>query len=284
MPVTPTYPGVYIEEISSGVRTITGVATSITAFVGRALRGPIDKPITINSFGDFQRIFGGLWVESQLGLQVQNFFLNGGSQAIIVRVFHDATADGDTPGADSGETPSSGETPIDAGGGAVADGDSEMPVTPAADGKATIARDSLIFSAAAPGKWGNYLRVRIDNNVVESVVQRFGLDSTSDLFNLTVRDTKTGVTEQFRNVSVKESPRRIDRVLENESSLIRLTTTLSDTATVPTPHQDEPTPTDPPETPPKTIWEDGDTSSKSNDDGADGAAMEAGDIAPDGKW
>ena len=74
MPVTPTYPGVYIEEISSGVRTITGVATSITAFVGRALRGPIDKPITINSFGDFQRIFGGLWVESQLGLQVQNFF------------------------------------------------------------------------------------------------------------------------------------------------------------------------------------------------------------------
>ena len=54
-----------------------------------------------------------------------------------------------------------------------------MPVTPAADGKATIARDSLIFSAAAPGKWGNYLRVRIDNNVVESVVHRFGLDNTS---------------------------------------------------------------------------------------------------------
>ena len=42
MPITPTYPGVYIEEIPSGVRTITGVATSITAFVGRALRGPTD--------------------------------------------------------------------------------------------------------------------------------------------------------------------------------------------------------------------------------------------------
>ena len=40
MPVTPTYPGVYIEEIPSGVRTITGVATSITAFIGRARRGP----------------------------------------------------------------------------------------------------------------------------------------------------------------------------------------------------------------------------------------------------
>ena len=39
MPITPTYPGVYIEEVPSGVRTITGVATSITAFIGRALRG-----------------------------------------------------------------------------------------------------------------------------------------------------------------------------------------------------------------------------------------------------
>ncbi|NEQ82882.1 MAG: hypothetical protein F6K26_22370 [Moorea sp. SIO2I5] len=48
MPVTPTYPGVYIEEIPSGVRTITGVATSITAFIGRALRGPTDEPILIN--------------------------------------------------------------------------------------------------------------------------------------------------------------------------------------------------------------------------------------------
>ena len=43
MSATLTYPGVYIEEIPSGVRTITGVATSITAFVGRAFRGPTDE-------------------------------------------------------------------------------------------------------------------------------------------------------------------------------------------------------------------------------------------------
>jgi len=42
MPQTLTFPGVYIEEVPSGVRPITGVATSITAFVGRALRGPVD--------------------------------------------------------------------------------------------------------------------------------------------------------------------------------------------------------------------------------------------------
>jgi hypothetical protein len=45
MPVTPTYPGVYIEEIPGGVRTITGVATSITAFVGRAQRGPVNEQL-----------------------------------------------------------------------------------------------------------------------------------------------------------------------------------------------------------------------------------------------
>src|SRR5438128_1355675 len=101
MPVTPTYPGVYIEEIPSGVRTITGVATSITAFVGRALRGPTDEdedaPVTINSFGDFERIFGGLWAESMLGYAVRDFYLNGGSQAIIVRLFHDDPAQGAKP-------------------------------------------------------------------------------------------------------------------------------------------------------------------------------------------
>lgn len=87
MPVTPTYPGVYIEEIPSGVRTLTGVATSITAFVGRALRGPVNEPITINSFGDYERIFGGLWVLSSMSFAVRDFFLNGGGQAIIVRLF-----------------------------------------------------------------------------------------------------------------------------------------------------------------------------------------------------
>ncbi len=86
MPVNPTYPGVYIEEIPSGVRTIVGVATSITAFIGRALQGPTDKAMRIQSFADFERQFGGFWVESMMSYAVQQFFLNGGSDAIIIRV------------------------------------------------------------------------------------------------------------------------------------------------------------------------------------------------------
>jgi len=60
MPVAVSYPGVYIEEIPSGVRTITGVATSITAFLGRTVRGPINEPVTINSCAvdhDFVNLF-----------------------------------------------------------------------------------------------------------------------------------------------------------------------------------------------------------------------------------
>jgi uncharacterized protein len=79
MPITPTYPGVYVEEIPSGVRTITGVATAITAFIGRALRGPVNQAVIINSFADFERTFGGLWADSHLGYAVRDFYLNGGS-------------------------------------------------------------------------------------------------------------------------------------------------------------------------------------------------------------
>src|SRR6185369_3043642 len=86
MPAALSYPGVYIEEIPSGVRTITGVPTSITAFVGRAWKGPLDEPVKVNSYGDFERTFGGLWRESTLGYAVHQFFSNGGSQALVVRV------------------------------------------------------------------------------------------------------------------------------------------------------------------------------------------------------
>jgi phage tail sheath protein FI len=87
MPVAPTYPGVYIEEIPSGVRTITGVPTSVTAFVGRALSGPVNDAVVINSFGDYERIFGGLSLDSSMSFAVRDYFINGGGQGIIVRLF-----------------------------------------------------------------------------------------------------------------------------------------------------------------------------------------------------
>jgi len=91
--VQVSYPGVYIEEVPSGVRTITGVATSITAFIGRALRGSTDEPVIINSFADYERMFGGLWADSMMSYAIRDFYQNGGSQAIIVRLFEPLFAD-----------------------------------------------------------------------------------------------------------------------------------------------------------------------------------------------
>ena len=84
--VTPTYPGVYIEELTSPVHPITGAATSIGAFVGYTARGIDNRAETIYSFSDYQRLFGGLASNSELSYAVQQFFGNGGSQAYVVRV------------------------------------------------------------------------------------------------------------------------------------------------------------------------------------------------------
>jgi len=86
MTVVTTYPGVYIEEIPSGSVTISGVATSITAFVGRAMMGPPNTPTTCFSFGDFERFFGGRAYDFPMSYAVEDFFLNGGGEAIIVRL------------------------------------------------------------------------------------------------------------------------------------------------------------------------------------------------------
>jgi hypothetical protein len=65
---------------------IERVATAVTAFVGRALKGPVDQAISISSFDDYQRIFGGLWQPSTLSYAVEQYFENGGRSCIVVRV------------------------------------------------------------------------------------------------------------------------------------------------------------------------------------------------------
>src|SRR2546422_4478343 len=92
MATAPTYPGVYIEEVPSGVRTITGVPTSITAFVGFARRGPVNDPTRVQSFAEFDRVFGGLADENTVSYAVPQFFLNGGGHARSPRAVHTGDA------------------------------------------------------------------------------------------------------------------------------------------------------------------------------------------------
>ncbi len=89
MPEAMTYHGVHIEEVPSGIRTIESVATSIAAFIGRTPRGPSNIPWTVSSYSEFEKDFGGQGGAITLAHAVGDFFANGGSQALIVRVFRD---------------------------------------------------------------------------------------------------------------------------------------------------------------------------------------------------
>ena len=60
------------------------------AFVGRALRGPLNQPVHVESFGDFRRRFGDVWTRSSLGPAVRQFFDHGGRSLYVVRVANDA--------------------------------------------------------------------------------------------------------------------------------------------------------------------------------------------------
>jgi phage tail sheath protein FI len=81
-----TYPGVYVEEVPSGVRPIAAASTSIAAFIGVAERGPVGEAVKIFNFTEYQNRYGGFLPNSFLSHAVYQFFNNGGTQCYIVRV------------------------------------------------------------------------------------------------------------------------------------------------------------------------------------------------------
>jgi len=171
MPVNVTYPGVYVEEIPSGVHTITGVATSTAAFVDAFARGPLNVPVQMLSLADFQKTFGGLSANSEASYGIQQFFLNGGSNAYVVRVIGASAVTAaialmDKPGGGVMLTASAGQM---------------------ISGK----------SVPNPGLWGNNLRLDVDFNTTDP----------AKLFNLSVAevDPNTGsvlASESYRNLNM----------------------------------------------------------------------------------
>lgn len=200
MPVTPTYPGVYIEEIPSGVRTITGVATSIAAFIDFFPRGLMNRPVQILSMADFERHFGGLDARSEGSYAVQQFFLNGGAEAWVVRA-----ASGNVAAAD-------------------------VQIQEGIDGATALTVQAGSGSPAAhpewtnPGVWGNNLRVSID----------YPAPTSGNRFNMTIslleaRDGQPTVlaSEVFRGLSMDATDQNfVERVVNDElsgSKLVRVT-------------------------------------------------------------
>lgn len=223
MPATLTYPGVYVEEIPSGVHTITGVATSITAFIGRSERGQVDEPTTINSFGDYERNFGGLSLLSPMSFAVRDFYLNGGSQAVIVRVHNGATTARITLPTEAGSPPS--------------------PVPPG---------DNLLLDAASPGSWGSRLVAKVDHDTKDKSTA----NPDQSLFNLTVQEIDPNTkqvlnSERFLNVSVNAANARfVARVLDQGSNLVRVPKDNTGVFLMPGGRPSETTAASPPASPP----------------------------------
>jgi uncharacterized protein len=130
MAVSPTYPGVYVQEVPSGVRTIVGVGTSTALFIGRTQTGPMLKAIRINTYSDFVRTFGDDGgAVSATARYVRLFFLNGGSDCYVVRI---------------------------------ANGWSKSLVT--LESEATAANQMLVLQAKNPGALGDLLRATVNYN------------------------------------------------------------------------------------------------------------------------
>lgn len=201
MPATLSYPGVYIEELSSGLHTITGVATSIAAFVGWATQGPTNKAVLVESWTEFQTQFGGLTnnngIPNYLGYSVNQFFSNGGSMAYIVRVAWN----------------------------------SELPTTvnPAVTASATVGGILKVF-ASSPGSWANAYSLRVivpaasggsPSGSSSSSSSSSGGASGGPGFTLQVLDAKGNVAESFVNLSADPtSAQYVVAVVNADSQLI----------------------------------------------------------------
>ncbi|MEU4217130.1 phage tail sheath C-terminal domain-containing protein [Actinoplanes sp. NPDC026623] len=184
---TLSYPGVYVEEISSGVRPVDIASTSTAAFVGLAEMGPAEAT-RVTNWTEFQRLYGSYIADGYLAHSVFQYFNNGGRQCYIVRVTH--------------------------GDAAVA------AVTVQNRAAAPVA--GLILTARNAGNWGNSLLVSIDDGTLDPGNEfRITVRRQDDpaVVSATFRDTTP--LEVFDNLSVDPAaPNHVVTVLRQSSALI----------------------------------------------------------------
>lgn len=82
--------GITVTEIAAMDQPIDVCPETTAAFVGRALRGPLNTPVLVTNFAEFRRRFGDVWGRSSLGPAARQFFEHGGVRLYIVRVANNA--------------------------------------------------------------------------------------------------------------------------------------------------------------------------------------------------
>ena len=79
-------PGVYYQRFDAGQGTIAAIRTDVPGFVGIAERGPVDTPVPVQSWRQFQAHFGEFTGNGYLAYAVRGFFETGGRRCWVVRV------------------------------------------------------------------------------------------------------------------------------------------------------------------------------------------------------
>jgi uncharacterized protein len=158
MPAELLHPGVYVQEVPSGVRPIQGVSTSTAAFIGITDMGPLPgtlsptggaaQPVLVTSFTDYLRQFGGFRQDSFLTYAVKAFYDNGGSRLYIVRVAKNAAVATFGPGSPP-LSPPGGTLPISAANEGVWGNNIWVSVTASSDRDPANFKLNVMFGATA---------------------------------------------------------------------------------------------------------------------------------------
>ena len=98
--MSPTTAGVYVREVSPGVRPIAGRQTGVAAIVGAFPRGPVDRAMRITSAAELTETFAAVGADLEAALAARQFFANGGRTAWIVRTKSGRRHKGAPPRAD----------------------------------------------------------------------------------------------------------------------------------------------------------------------------------------
>lgn len=252
MPVTTSYPGVYLEETQLTSPSVTAATTSDTAFIGYFLKGPVNEAVKVTSLNQFNSMFGGLSESSECSYAVNQFFLNGGTTAWIVRI-----APGFTPPPGKGDGEKQGEQAApqgqgtEGGAGAHGAGKGKSTTKPAVSATATVAiggskkegaeeaaakpkSASFDFSANSPGAWGNQLAVQVTPSgklwnvaVAQASGTRSSVTETSGKYT-TSKQTIWSTLETFYNVSLDPTdPQYIVTVINQSSEYVTVSATQS---------------------------------------------------------
>ncbi|MDP9093238.1 MAG: phage tail sheath subtilisin-like domain-containing protein [Actinomycetota bacterium] len=181
----PSYlsPGVYMEEVSSGMKPVEGVGTAVAAFVGFAEKGPLNEPVLVTNWTQFTDTFGEFVEDSYLAHAVYGYFSNGGGVAYVVRV-----------------------------GSGIAGGQADQPAlgTARLQLPAPGEEKSISLRALDPGPAGAAITVEVHD----------ASEPTDENFKLVV---KRGEQEEvFDNVTVRRGPNSVASALRQNSKLVTL--------------------------------------------------------------